>query len=91
MSRIRSAAIIVIAISNLRYGVDSAGSAVVANGLDDVVVPVGDSNPSEFDANSASVIVAVMACWFIVSVFLGVVVSGLFAAIFGSRSGLGSD
>ena len=50
MSRIRSAAIVVIAISNFRYGVDSAGGAVVANGLDDVVVPVGDANTSELDA-----------------------------------------
>ena len=48
MSGIWSATI-VKASDNFRYGVDSARSAVIANGLDDVVVPVGDSSPSEFD------------------------------------------
>jgi len=50
VSGIWSATIFIKAIRNFRYGVDSAGSAVIANGLDDVVVPVGDTNPSEFDA-----------------------------------------
>ena len=50
MGGIWSAAIFVKAVSNFRYGVDSARGAVIANGLDDVVVPVGDANPSELDA-----------------------------------------
>jgi hypothetical protein len=51
VSGIWSATIFVKASDNFRYGADSARSAVIANGLDDVVVPVGDSNPSEFDAS----------------------------------------